>query len=370
MNLNPLAMPAGALARSCAALEPIDSIARAATLFRDEPSWMLPVTEGGKLIGVVTDIALTRAIAEGAAWTDSVASLVEHAPSRFTPDTTGAELLRHLSDSGLACTLIVNIEGYLVGMVGLSELASPPDERPRPALVGGMATPFGVYLTNGSLRAGASDLALVATGLILFALFLATSYAGHGLGLLFPAIARTSQGSFWLYEGAPLALFLVSFRLLPLAGIHAAEHKVVHAIERGEPLVPDVVRRMPRVHPRCGTNLAVGMSLFVGIWNVEWIRDANLRLLAAGIVTLGAWRPLGGIIQHYVTTRPPNDRHIAMGIHAGEELLRRYALERGKPPTFARRLYASGMLHALVGSLVGAAIYVGISALGGWHLPV
>ena len=210
----------------------------------------------------------------------------------------------------------------------------------------------------------------LATGFLLFVVFLATSYMGHGLTLLFPAVSKTAQGSFWLGEVAPLVLFLLSFRLLPLAGIHAAEHKVVHAIERGEPLVPEVLKRMPRVHPRCGTNLAVGMSLFVGIWNLEWIHDTNLRLLAAGIVTLGAWRPLGGIIQHFVTTRPPNDRHIAMGIRAGEELLDRYALERGKPPSFLRRLYASGMLHALVGSLIGAAIYVGISTLGGWDLPV
>jgi uncharacterized protein YqhQ len=62
---------------------------------------------------------------------------------------------------------------------------------------------------------------------------------------------------------------------------------VVHAIERGEPLVLEVVRRMPRVHPRCGTNLVAGIALFLGLANflqgmvpeISETRDLALLLL-------------------------------------------------------------------------------------------
>ncbi|MER3495923.1 MAG: hypothetical protein C4320_03425, partial [Armatimonadota bacterium] len=66
-------------------------------------------------------------------------------------------------------------------------------------------------------------------------------------------------------------MFVILFRLLPLAGTHAAEHMAVNALERGEPLDPEVVARMPRTHIRCGTNLAVGAGLFFGISETPWV---------------------------------------------------------------------------------------------------
>src|SRR5438270_13233654 len=111
-----------------------------------------------------------------------------------------------------------------------------------------------------------------------------------------------------VWQILPVAILFIGMRLLPLSGIHAAEHKVVHAIERGEALVPEVVSRMPRVHPRCGTNLWAGATIFLGIFSLPWLDNAS-RLLIAAIVTFVLWRPVGQLMQGPVHTRPPSKKH-------------------------------------------------------------
>src|SRR5262249_42286314 len=153
----------------------------------------------------------------------------------------------------------------------------------RPQTVGGMATPFGVYLTTGTIGAGAKGWALVATGVVMalmfcviggIALHVDNAILAHYIKELNDAhvkkaIADVKIDNFShlvesISQVVTFLAFLIIFRLLPLSGIHAAEHKVVHAIERGEELTRENVRRMPRVHPRCGTNLVVGLSLLTG----------------------------------------------------------------------------------------------------------
>jgi hypothetical protein len=171
-------------------------------------------------------------------------------------------------------------------------------------------------------------------------------------------------------EALPLLVFFGGMRLMPLAGIHAAEHKVVHAIERGEDLTPETVRRMPRIHPRCGTNIAVGATLFLGLGTTSWIASQELRLLFAAMATLMLWRPLGAVVQKYITTRPPTDRHIDMGIRSGKELLANYAKARTSVPSFGERLINSGLFHVIAGSLLAFLLLAGLNALFGLGLPI
>lgn len=365
MAPDPLATPIGALTRPDVVLDPVDSLSRAGHFFRDNPGWQLPVVEEGRLVGIVTDVALARTLAAGASWKEPVRSIMLPALDTIEPQATGADALRRLSDLGLSHLFVVNAEGYYFGAIGVSDLMELPAEPPRPQLVGGMATPFGVYLTNGDLRAGASGFALVCTGFLLFALFVLSDYLGLAVSSLLPRFADTPAGEFWLRNAMPLVAFLVSFRQLPMAGIHAAEHMAVHAIERGEPLELDVVKRMPRIHPRCGTNIATGVSLFVGVHQVHWIPSEELRVTVAAIVALFFWRSLGSLVQKYVTTRPPTDRQVMMGIRSAQELLEKYAVQRGPAPSPGHRIVASGMLHAMAGSLLAGAIYGAIEyALG------
>lgn len=328
------------------------SLIRAAEVLRESPFSLAPVVSDGHLAGVVTELSLMRALAKGSALTDGLIAALVPAGHTLNAYDTGASALRYFESSGAAEALVVTPDGRVVGIITPADLFPKADEYARPPFVGGMATPFGVYLTNGNIAGGASGWALLSTGALLFTIFLAAAIAMDQLSQFL-----VRQGSpIWLasaaYEAGPLILFLVGVRMLPLSGIHAAEHKVVHAIERGEPLEIDVVRRMPRVHPRCGTNIAVGASLFLGISQSHWIPWADVRLLAAMLATLFFWRPLGNLVQLLVTTKPPTDAQLRMGIASANELLEKYRYDPRPPLDPLRRILVSGMLHVLAGSFL------------------
>ncbi|HEY0867579.1 MAG TPA: DUF1385 domain-containing protein [Fimbriimonas sp.] len=364
-----LSKPVGALMRPAAYVAPEDSVSLAGARLRESGVGLVAVTEGQQLVGQIGEGDLARLLADGALLTDGVGS--RSSVGRIVrPYETGAQALRTMAASNLSALLVADDGGRLMGVVTPSDLL--PRKRPilRPPLVGGMATPFGVYLTTGTVSGGAKWYGLVATGMLLFCLLVAAQLAGS-----FTAELLSVNGSpMWLTNlfvlVLPVVLFFLGMRLLPLAGTHAAEHQVVHAIERGEELVPSVVRRMPRVHPRCGTNLAVGLSLFLGLSGMDFVPNHELRLLLALVVTAAAWRPLGSILQFYVTTKPANDRQLASGIRAGQELLERYQSTRAAYASVPMRIWNSGVLHVIGGSLFAYALVAGLSILFGWNLEL
>ncbi len=355
--------------RRAANLAPEDSLESAAARLRESGAGLVPVVDDGRIVGVITEAAEGSARGGGLTPFDSVRQAAVRAQT-IPPYATAAEALRNFADGGPATLVVADDAGRVLGVLSPSDLYPKHQAPIRPPMVGGMATPFGVYLTTGGVSAGPGGLALVATGGALFSLFLLGALLSYWVAGLM--IARgASGGTVAFVEGAvPLVVFLAGMRLLPLSGIHAAEHKVVHAIERGEELRPEIVRRMPRVHPRCGTNLAVGASLFLGIAGGTFIPYPEIRLLLAAFVTLALWRPLGSFAQRYITTRKPTERHLAMGIRTGQQLLDRYATSRLAHPGLARRLWASGMFHVMAGSMICYTIVMGIAKLFGWSLPL
>ena len=343
-----------------------DSLELAARKLRENGCGVLPVTDGTVLAGGITEASLTEALANGKALTDPV-SMIAKGVATAKPFTTGAEALRTFDQLGAVAIVVLDDAGQVLGVLTPSDLYPKRQAPPRPPLVGGMATPFGVYLTTGSLRAGVGHLALVATGMTLGSLLLGAAIITTLLVSNFVDWGIPARVAEIVNSALPFVLFLAGMRLLPLSGIHAAEHKVVHAIERGEELVPSTVRRMPRVHPRCGTNLAMGPSLFMGLGTMEVAIPSSLKILFAAIVTLLLWRPLGNAMQKYVTTRPPTEKHIAMGIRSGKELLNKYATSGTGMANPFQRIFNSGMLHVVTGSTLSGLLYYVIVKL--FNLP-
>jgi CBS domain-containing protein len=311
-------------------------------------------------VGVVTAQALGRIILDNIDLGEPVQP-EDCGPIRSYDSAANA--LRELARSGAVALPVTDAHGHLLGVVGYADFVPRPFIRPQLPLVGGMATPAGVYLTTGSASGGASKLALVGTGLCMFTFLIIGNYVGSWLvrdafGDVIPASWQTA-----LAEAIALMLFLSALRISPLAGIHGAEHKVVHALEREEPLSVEVVRRMPRIHPRCGTNLAAGMMLFLTIFRTPWIPNAEARLLVAIFATLLLWKWVGSQLQRWVTTREPSDKQIARAIESANDLLKNVASVRSIRPNPFQRIWNMGILQVVAGSLIGAGILVALAPL-------
>jgi uncharacterized protein YqhQ len=124
---------------------------------------------------------------------------------------------------------------------------------------------------------------------------------------------------------------------------HGAEHMTIHALEAGDPLTTDAVRRYPTAHPRCGTEFLVVviiLSIFafslVGRQSIEIMVGSRLLLVpviaAVGyeILRFGARHranPLvkaimaPGILVQMITTKQPSDDQIEVAIVSMQQAL-------------------------------------------------
>ncbi len=126
-----------------------------------------------------------------------------------------------------------------------------------------------------------------------------------------------------------LALLLALRLLLSLMGgdvlrKHAAEHQVVHLVERGLPLTLEGARGMPRLHSRCSFNL-LGLSFLfflpLGFLLPLWLALPLSFLLAYEATTaFPALAPLGYPLQS-LFLGPPRDRDLEVALAAARALL-------------------------------------------------
>lgn len=230
------------------------------------------------------------------------------------------------------------------------------------ALVGGLHLATGNYGTAPAWQLCLSGLAivlslaaaLVLTYLELFALdtLLDTSFAAGLLGL-----GEGAGGGWRAYvdiglQLLPMLNFLIVLRLSPLSGYHAAEHKVVAAVETYGTLEYDQVVEMPRAHPRCGTVLLFGLIPALIIAYPLFTRNP----VAAVLVALIGWSlryRVGYFIQQYFTTKPPTPHQLQRGIAAGRKLLAYWNSDPDRQVSLAVNLWTRGMPQMVAGVLVG-----------------
>jgi hypothetical protein len=174
------------------------------------------------------------------------------------------------------------------------------------------------------------------------------------------AFAEGGDSFNFLFAAAQSLLFLGSFRLLPMAGIHAAEHQTVWAIERGLPLVPEVVEKMPRAHPRCGTNLMALAGLIIIIFQHLPVINSNTILFTLLFVYL-TWRNFGEILQEWFTTKPATRKQLESGIRAGRGLLEKYQEQPHVSVSFGAGLLNSGLVLSVLGMVAGFSV-IGVVA--------
>jgi len=185
-----------------------------------------------------------------------------------------------------------------------------------------------------------------------------TLVAGVGIFFLLPlflaAITTGKAESGWvqhLTEGLiRVGIFLGYLALIARAPdirrvfeYHGAEHMTIHALEHGDPLTTDAVRKYPTAHPRCGTEFLVVVILlsvllfgFLGRDNPVVMVGGRLVLIpviaAVGyeILRFGARHRANpvvrlimapGILVQMITTKRPSDDQIEVAIVSMEQAL-------------------------------------------------
>lgn len=344
-------------------VEPADkgnSLTAAATMLIDYGVPAVPVVSDGIYCGMVFEDDLVRAAAMNEK--TPVEQFLRSLPS-LSNRSTASEALRQLETHQVSTMAVVDDRGSVLGVITASRLLADTDREARPKLVGGLATPYGVRLLGGGVIGGAGSMAILATGAVMFLTFIAGSYAARLVAFFFPLEVHQM---FWFNSAESmlgLLFFLLFLRAMPLSGYHAAEHMVVHAIEQNEPLELETVARMPRVHPRCGTNVAVALGLFLGISYTPWFLDPETRTVIGLFAALFLFRPLGSFVQKNFTTRPPTEKQLMAGINAGKQLLRNYQVASRITPSIPQRIWQSGMLHAVAGSMLTALLVYALLAV-------
>lgn len=370
-------MPArtvGEITRRVPLLEPDDTVRRAAGLIRESGGSRLFVRVGAQIVGSVSERSIAAALgADGDADSildSSIERLVEPGACFINSRTSITEAANVLASGGYDVMPVVDDYGGLFGVVYLRDVVGALAKTLRPPTVGGMATPLGVYLTTGSVSAGAGDVGLFLTGAAIGLMIIMSNALAHGVLKAFQMITGVPVSTylnsvplrlvpnaydipFYVSTVLSVAFFMILMRLSPLAGYHAAEHMTVHAIESGEDLSPQTVRRMQRVHPRCGTNLLAGAGIFLII--VSRFGSDVAVIFGLALVILG-WRAVGGWLQYFVTTRNPSERQLASGIAAGRQLLERYQDCPGYVAVGMRRVWKLGFPQTLLGLLATASV--------------
>ena len=307
---------------------------------------------------VAADIELHQAELTAA---DIMRSDVPYIPANFSLHNALLTLDRY----DLPAMPVYDDARQYLGMVSRADLLAGVHQSVRPPLVGGMATPLGVWLTDGRYAGGAPNLGLFLTGLILsVGLMLSTALIVAGAWALRPewgamaysgrlgAAVEPSNLFNTVTAVIQSFLFLMFFRVLPLSGVHAAEHQTVWALERGLPLTIENVRSMPRAHPRCGTNLvALGGLLTIGIQHLPEITPN--WILVVFIAAFFGWRNLGTALQTHFMTRPATDAQIEGGIRAANEVMAKYQAQPTAAAPLPLRLLNNGMIWSAAGMVLG-----------------
>jgi len=114
---------------------PDDTLQNAARKMRDVDTGFLPVADGDRLIGAITDRDITiRAVAEGLDPANTrVREAMSDAPIYCYEDQEESEAATLMAEMQIRRLPVVNRDNRLVGVVSLGDLASKLDE---PELVG------------------------------------------------------------------------------------------------------------------------------------------------------------------------------------------------------------------------------------------
>lgn len=316
----------------------------------------LPVIDiTGRIVGIVSEYDLAKILPEWSFEEQSyrhnvlVSEIMTKDVWTEEENTSIKDLLSSIHEMHIRVIPIVDENGRYTGSsITRTAMISFLTRMVKPRSIGGLATPLGVYMTDGIHQAGSKNPGLLLTGVALgfisFIVMLITSFIFNYMNPPLTIVLLLQ-----------LTIFILILRFTPFSKIHAAEHQTIHAIEKGLPLNLETVRMQPREHKRCGTNI---MVLLVGIQLIILL-SAELRVLNpflyflflvfSLLVVFSNYRKLGMWIQKHLTTSKANDFQIKNGIKVGEELLKMHKDDTTTgSPGFIQKVWNMGIIQILL----------------------
>ena len=104
-------------------VKPSDSIQLAASIMRDEDAGVVPVVEGGRVVGMVTDRDIViRAVADGD-FNAKISDIVSDDVITATPEMSTADAAELMGEHQIRRLPVVDEADALVGIVSLGDLA-------------------------------------------------------------------------------------------------------------------------------------------------------------------------------------------------------------------------------------------------------
>lgn len=104
-------------------VKPSDSIQTAANIMREEDAGAVPVVEGGRVVGMVTDRDIVvRAVADGD-FTAKISDVVSDDVITATPEMTTSEAAELMGEHQIRRLPVIDADDRLVGIVSLGDLA-------------------------------------------------------------------------------------------------------------------------------------------------------------------------------------------------------------------------------------------------------
>lgn len=329
--------------------------------FKEAENDTLPVINAeGKIVGIVSEYDLAQLLPEWSFEEESyklnitVEDIMTTNVWTETAHTNIEDILENVHEMHTRVIPVVdNDERYTGYCITRSLLISYLTKMVKPSSIGGLATPLGVYLTDGIHSAGAfGSLGFITLGIV----FAFISITAQSLTAFISSYIQLSNLPSVLIQ---LFLFVLILRFSPLVKYHAAEHQTIHAIEKGLPLTLNTVRMQPRPHKRCGTNLViliVGIQLLIIVSAESFFRNSplNFIILVFGFMFIFTyWKKIGMWMQQHLTTAPASDKQIQNAINAGEDLLKKHKADTSvRTPGFLNKIWKMGLLQIIVSFLI------------------
>jgi CBS domain-containing protein len=141
------------MTRDVRVARPDQSIQAAAKMMADVDAGILPVGEGDRLVGMITDRDIAvRAVAEGKGPQTLVREVMSpEVKYCFEDDDTDA-VARNMADIQVRRLPVVNRDKRLVGIIALGDLAVVEGARPAGEAVSGISRPGGQHSQTGTPR--------------------------------------------------------------------------------------------------------------------------------------------------------------------------------------------------------------------------